>query len=42
MAAEKVREIPLSLKCILIGALIVGGGFYAYKKKLIRLPKGLT
>jgi len=38
MAAEKVgaaalREIPLSLKCILIGAALVGAGYYVYKHK---------
>jgi hypothetical protein len=38
MASEKVnpvgwKEIPMSLKCILIGAAIVAGGYYVYKHK---------
>ncbi len=38
MALEKVsvatlQEIPLSLKCILIGGALVWAGYYVYKHK---------
>jgi len=36
VAAQTLKDIPMSLKCILIGGALVWGGYYLYKHK--KLP----
>jgi len=33
VAAQTLKDIPMSLKCILIGGALVWGGYYLYKHK---------